>query len=101
MLSFGRPRGAGDVAQSCSSQVEGGLPVRKCTDDTRAPSDLAQDALKRVVCADTPPVLLRESVLGQRLLGRHLNELGGSGEVQTAPIKAEPRSKMPASRPDV
>ena len=48
-ISFSRPRGAGDVAQPCRGQVEGGLPVRECTDDARAPPDVAQDALERVL----------------------------------------------------
>ena len=37
------------MAQPCRGQVQGGLPVRKCTDDARAPPDLAQNALERVV----------------------------------------------------
>jgi hypothetical protein len=36
-------------AMVAHGQVEGGLAVRKCTDDARAPPDLAQDALARVV----------------------------------------------------
>jgi radical SAM superfamily enzyme YgiQ (UPF0313 family) len=45
---------------------------------TRAPPDLAQDALERVVGADAPPVLFREGVIGQRLLNRRLSKLSGS-----------------------
>jgi hypothetical protein len=48
-ISFGRPRRAGDVAQPCGGEVERGLTVRERTHDTRAPPDLAQDALERVV----------------------------------------------------
>jgi hypothetical protein len=38
--------------------------VRERAHDTRAPPDLAQDALERVVGANPPPVLLREGVVG-------------------------------------
>jgi hypothetical protein len=59
---FGRPRRAGDVAQPCGGEVERGLTVRERAHDTRAPPDLVQDALERVVGANPPPVLLREGV---------------------------------------
>src|SRR5215472_10238424 len=62
-ISFGRPRRAGDVAQPCGGEVERGLTVRERAHDTRAPPDLAQDALERVVGANPPPVLLREGVV--------------------------------------
>jgi hypothetical protein len=41
----------GDVAQPGRSDVERGLTIRERAQDTRAPSDLAQDTLKRVVGA--------------------------------------------------
>jgi hypothetical protein len=37
------------VAQPCGGEVERGLTVRERAHDTRAPPDLAQDALERVV----------------------------------------------------
>src|SRR5262245_43471377 len=62
---FRAPRRAGDVAQPCGGEVERGLTVRERAHDTRAPPDLAQDALERVVAANPPPVLLREGVVGK------------------------------------
>ena len=63
-ITFGRPRGAGDVAQPSGGKVEGGLAIGECTDHTGAAPDLSQNTLERVVGADTPPVLLRERVVG-------------------------------------
>src|SRR5215831_7291431 len=48
---FRAPRRAGDVAQPCGGEIERGLTVRERAHDTRAPPDLAQDALERVVGA--------------------------------------------------
>ena len=62
-ISLGRPRRAGDVAQPCGGEVKRGLTVRERAHDTRAPPNLAQDALERVVGANPPPVLLREGVV--------------------------------------
>ncbi len=67
------PCRAGDVAQPGGGEVERGLTIRECAYDTRAPPDLAQDALERVVGANPPPVLLREGVVGERLLDRRRN----------------------------
>jgi len=36
--------------------------------DAGAPPDLTQDALERIVRANPPPMLLRESLVGERLL---------------------------------
>src|SRR5262249_37468648 len=58
------------------------LPVGERAHDARAPSDLAQDALERIVGADAPPVLLREGVVGECLLDRYLDELGGPSQPQ-------------------
>jgi len=44
----------GDVAQPGRSDVERRLTIRERAQDTRAPSDLAQDTLKRVVGANPP-----------------------------------------------
>src|SRR4029077_11598541 len=44
-------------------EVKRRLPVGERAHDARAPSDLAQDALERIVGANAPPVLLREDVL--------------------------------------
>ena len=46
-ISLGGPRRAGDVAQR-RGKVEGRLPIREGADHTRAPPDLAQDALERI-----------------------------------------------------
>src|SRR5262245_66080190 len=71
-ISLRRPRRAGDVAQPCGGEVERGLTVRERAHDTRAPPDLAQDALERVVGANPPPVLLREGVVAiSRTLVEH------------------------------
>src|SRR5262249_53534204 len=48
-------RRAGDVAQPCGGKVERGLTVRERAHHTRAPPDLAQDALEGVVGANPPP----------------------------------------------
>src|SRR5689334_20438101 len=58
------------------SKVERRLPIWECAHHPRTPSDLAQDALERIVGADTPPMLLREG------LDRSLHELGGSHQTQ-------------------
>ena len=75
-VSLGRPRGAGDVSEPGRGEVKRRLPVGERAHDARAPSDLAQDALERIVSADAPPVLLREGVVDERLLDRFLDELG-------------------------
>jgi hypothetical protein len=62
------------------------LPVGERAHDARAPPDLAQDALERVVRADAPPVLLRESVVGECLLDRRLDEVGSPGQPQRAQL---------------
>src|SRR5262249_3046153 len=54
-VSVGGRGGAGDGAQRCGGEVERGLTVRERAHDTRAPSDLAQDALEWVVGANPPP----------------------------------------------
>jgi hypothetical protein len=38
---------------------------------------LAQDALEGVIGTNTPPVLLREGVVGQRLIDCRFHDLGG------------------------
>src|SRR5262249_38310344 len=48
----------------------GGLTVRERAHDVRAPPDLAQDELERVVGANPPPMLLREGVVSPRLPAR-------------------------------
>src|SRR6516162_1546947 len=64
------------------SKIEGRLPVGKRTHDAGASPDLSQHALKRIVGANPPPVLLREGVVGQRLLNCRLGELGRPGQAQ-------------------
>src|SRR5262245_15374990 len=85
-ISLRRPRRAGDVAQPCGGEVERGLTVRERAHDTRAPPDLAQDALERVVGANPPPVLLREGVVGECLLDRRFHQLGGPGEAHATQL---------------
>jgi hypothetical protein len=46
------------------------LPIRECAYNAGASPDLAQDALERIVGANQTPVLFREAVVGERLLGR-------------------------------
>src|SRR4029434_10143111 len=81
-VSLGRPRGAGDVSEPGRGEVKRRLPVGERAYDARAPSDLAQDALERIVGADAPPVLLREGVVGECLLDRFLDELGSPSQPQ-------------------
>src|SRR5215831_13975576 len=68
------------------AEVERGLTVRERARHARAPPDLAQDALEGVVGANPPPVLLREGVVGERLLDRRFPQLGGPGEAQATQL---------------
>src|SRR5260221_1558348 len=85
-MPLGRPRRTGDVAQPSGSEVERGLTVRERAHDTRAPPDLAQDALERVVGANAPPVLLREGVVGECFLDRRFHQLGGAAQAQATQL---------------
>jgi hypothetical protein len=58
-VSFGRPRGAGDVPEPGRGEVERRLPVGERAHDTRTPSDFAQDALEAI--ESSPPELPRVS----------------------------------------
>jgi hypothetical protein len=60
------------VPQPGRGKIERRLPVWERTNDARAPPDLAQNALERIVGADAPPVFLREAIVGKRLLYRRL-----------------------------
>src|SRR5262249_29259023 len=82
---LGRPR-AGDVAQPCGGEVERGLTVRERAHHARAPSDLVQDALERVVGANPPPVLLREGVVGECLLDCRFHQLGSAAQAQATQL---------------
>ena len=75
-VAFGGPCCAGDVAQSCCSQVETGLAIRECTDNAGPPTDLFHDPLEWVVGADLLPVDVRKSVVGQRLGHAALDQIG-------------------------
>jgi hypothetical protein len=75
-------RAAGDMPEPGGSKVERRLPIWECAHHPRTPSDLTQDALERIVGADTPPMLLREGIVGQRLFDRSFHELGGSHQTQ-------------------
>lgn len=70
-------RAASRIRPDLGFRTHSRLPIRECTDHPRAPPDLAQDALERVVGSDTPPVLLREGVVGQGLLDSPLQQVGG------------------------
>src|SRR5438128_1848448 len=61
-VSLGRPRTTGYVPQPGRGKIEGGLTIRECADHARPPSDLAQDALERIVGANPAPMLLREKL---------------------------------------
>ena len=65
------------MPQPGRSEIESRLSIRKCTDDAGASPNLAQDALEGVIGTNTPPVLLREGVVGQRLLDCRFHDLGG------------------------
>src|SRR5262249_14488288 len=60
--------------------------LRERAHDTRAPPDLAQDALERVVGANPPPVLLREGVVGECFLDRRFHQLGGAAQAQATQL---------------
>ena len=77
MLSFSRPRGAGDVPEPGRGEVERRLPVGERAHNARTASDFAQHALERIVGADAPSVLLREGVVGERLLDPRLDQICG------------------------
>jgi len=85
-VPLGRPFGAGDVAQAGGGQIQRRLPVGERANDARAPADLAQDALQRIVGSDPPPVLLGESVVAERLRDRRLDELRGPCEPLVAQL---------------
>jgi hypothetical protein len=54
------------------------LPIRECTHDPCATPDLAQDALERIVAADTTPMLLGERrVAGIHVLNCEPNQKSG------------------------
>src|SRR5262249_22799038 len=65
---------------------ERGLTVRERAHDTRAPPDLAQDALERVVGANPPPVLLRAGVVGACFLDPRFHPLGGAAQAQATQL---------------
>jgi hypothetical protein len=44
------------MAQPGSSEVERRLPGWECANDARAPPDLAQNTLERIVRSNAPPV---------------------------------------------
>src|SRR5262245_47819772 len=73
-------------APPCGGEVERGLTVRERAHDTRAPPDLAQDALERVVGANPPPVLLREGVVGECFLDRRFHQLGGAAQAHATQL---------------
>ena len=79
-------------------EIERRLPVGKRAHDARAPPDLAQDALERIVRADAPPVLLRESVVGERLLARRLDEVGSPGQPRSSGLLVRMRRQCSSGK---
>jgi hypothetical protein len=67
-MSFGRPRGSGDVPQPRRGQVEGGLAIRECADHARASPDLAQESFEWIVGAHASPVLCAKDRTSSPLL---------------------------------
>jgi hypothetical protein len=82
-----RPLAAGDVPEPGRSQVQRRLAVGECPHDPRAPADLAQNALERIVRPDPSPVLPREGVVAECLFDPRLDELGGFGQPQVAQLQ--------------
>src|SRR5262245_66257712 len=99
-IFFGRPRRAGDVAQPCGGEVERGLTVRERAHDTRAPPDLAQDALERVVGANPPPVPTLRDRAQTSIFGPECNRsrlaLYPVGRC-FPPVRCVPRFRSPAA----
>ena len=83
------------MPQPRSRQVQGRLAIWECADHPRAPPDLAEDALQRIVRPDATPVLLREGVVAQRLVDPALHELGGLGQPLVAQLGDNPPSLLP------
>ena len=67
-------------------------------DHAGAAPDLSQNTLERVVGADTRPVLLRECVVGQRLLDRRCHKLGSIVKAQAAQLLDHLDSLLPCRR---
>lgn len=59
-VPLARACAASDVSQPGGRKIESRLPVWKSTDHTRAPSDLTQDPLERIIGPDATPVLYRD-----------------------------------------
>ena len=85
-ITFGRPRGPGDVAQSGRGEVEGGLAVGECTDHTGATPYLAQDAFERIVGSDSASSAPPGRLVGQRLLDRRCHKLGSIVKARAAQL---------------
>src|SRR5262249_10209435 len=78
-----------------------GLTVWEGAHDTRAPADLAQDALERIVGADATPVLLRRGIVGERLEGGKDSEFSGHSMAVRAFRRAMISSRSWNERPPV
>ena len=73
------PACAGDVPQSRRSKVEGRVAVGEGADHAGASTDLAHDALERIVGPDAAPVFFRERVVRQGLGHRRLDQGAADG----------------------
>ena len=58
------------------SQVEAGLAIRECPNDTGTPADLSHDPLQWIVGSNLLPMNVWEGVIGQRLLHAPLDKIG-------------------------
>ena len=56
------------MPQSGRGQIEAGLAIRECSDNAGTASNLAHDALQRVVGFEFDPMAIREAVIGQGLV---------------------------------
>lgn len=75
-VSFLGPGGPSDVPEPGGGEVKAGLAVRERANHSRAPADLFHQPFERIVRPDAAPVLGREGVIAQRLVGGLLDQIG-------------------------
>ena len=66
------------------SEIETGLSIGKGADDARSSPNLAHQSLKR--CANPPPMLPRESIVGERLGDGVVDKLRGAPQTLDAEL---------------
>ena len=64
------------MTQPRGRKIDGGIAVEEGTDHNGASSDLAHDALERMVAPDASPVLLGKLIVRQGLRKGRLDQLG-------------------------